>query len=130
MTRMDTVKVPFLQLIREETGFIGTAGTVTSLAAMAQGLTRFEHGKIHNFRLSYSKVKEIYSVISLLSTAERGRHIPFELSRLDIIVPGTLILAKLMEIFGFEEIVVSNYGLREGILIELYNSERQKENKK
>jgi len=42
-------------------------------------------------------------------------------------VPGTLILLKLMEIFNFKEITVSNYGLREGILIELYNKDEKKE---
>ncbi len=46
---------------------------------------------------------------------------PFDTSRLDIIVPGTLILLKLMETFGFNEITVSDYGLKEGILLELYS---------
>ena len=51
---------------------------------------------------------------------ERSKYIPFEPARLDIIVPGTLILLKLMSTFGFREVIVSNYGLREGILTELY----------
>ncbi|HDH04101.1 MAG TPA: Ppx/GppA family phosphatase [Nitrospirae bacterium] len=117
-----TVK-PFKKLFTRDTVFIGTAGTITALAAMSQNLTKFDHNKIHNFKLTIDNVKNIFSEISRLSSSERAGHIPFEPARLDIIVPGTLILFKLMEVFGFKEIRVSNYGLREGILINLYNKE-------
>ena len=114
----------YLKLISHDavkkTVFIGTAGTVTTLAAMSNKLKIFEHDKIHNTRLSRRKVKNIFSAIAPISSRERAKFIPFEPSRLDIIVPGTLILLKLMEFFNFKEITVSNYGLREGVLIELY----------
>jgi exopolyphosphatase/guanosine-5'-triphosphate,3'-diphosphate pyrophosphatase len=104
---------PFRKLSNGNTVFIGAAGTVTALAAMARHLTKYEHDKIHKFKLSIVSVRNISSTISVLTSKERARHIPF-------IVPGTLILLKLMEFFGFKEITVSNDGLREGILIELY----------
>ncbi len=113
---------PFLNEIQEGTKLIGTAGTITALAAMAQHLQKYEHDRIHNFRLTRDKVNSIYSDIAHITSEEREQHIPFEPARLDIIVPGTLILLKLMETFGFNELTVSNYGLREGILIDLYNS--------
>jgi exopolyphosphatase / guanosine-5'-triphosphate,3'-diphosphate pyrophosphatase len=111
---------------KPKTVFIGTAGTVTTLAAVTKKLKIFEHKKIHNTRLTRRKVKNIFSAISGISSRERGKFIPFEPSRLDIIVPGTLILLKLMEIFNFKEITVSNYGLREGVLIELYKNSEKK----
>ncbi|MBI5741773.1 MAG: Ppx/GppA family phosphatase [Nitrospirae bacterium] len=109
----------FIKRLNDTSLFIGTAGTVTSLSAIAGGLTEFEHRKIHRSRLTREKVNNIYSDISRITARERGEFIPFESSRLDIIVPGTLILLRLMEIFGFREITVSNYGLREGILVDL-----------
>ncbi|MDH4027517.1 MAG: Ppx/GppA family phosphatase, partial [Nitrospirota bacterium] len=111
----------FRKLIEDDTVFIGGAGTITALAAMAQRLTRYEHSMIHNFRLTRETVKELYCAISAVTSRERAEFIPFEPARLDIIVPGTLILFKLMETFGFNDILVSNYGLREGILIDLFN---------
>jgi len=121
---------PYLKLITQnsklKTVFIGTAGTVTTLAAIAKKLKVHEHKKIHAARLTKRKVKNIFSAISPISSRERRKFIPFEPSRLDIIVPGTLILLKLMEIFNFKEITVSNYGLREGILIELYKKSEKK----
>ena len=110
-----------------KTVFIGTAGTVTTLAAVSHKLRDFEHGRIHNTRLTLKKVKDIFSFIAPASSRERAGLIPFEPSRLDIIVPGTLILIKLMEFFSFREIIVSNYGLREGVLIDLYRKNEKKE---
>ncbi len=114
-------------LIKDSTVFLGTAGTVTALAAITQNLLLFDHNRVHNFILTLQKVRNISATISVLSSVEREKHIPFELSRLDIIVPGTLILLNLMEIFGFNEITVRNYGLREGILIDLYKKIAGKE---
>ncbi len=107
-----------------DTVFIGTAGTITTLSAVTQNLVTFRHDRIHKSRLRLDQVKGIYSAISVMPSMERARYIGLEPARLDIIVPGTLILLKLMEAFGFDEITVSNYGLREGILIDLYKKAR------
>jgi exopolyphosphatase/guanosine-5'-triphosphate,3'-diphosphate pyrophosphatase len=111
---------PFSKLFTKRTVLIGTAGTVTVLASMAQKLTVFDHSKIHNTKVSGNLIKNIYSRISTLTSVERTKLLPFEPARLDIIVPGTFILLKLIEEFGFQEVIVSNYGLREGLLLELY----------
>jgi len=117
-----TAAGPFRRRLNEDSLFVGTAGTVTTLAAISKRLKKFEHKQIHCSRVSLRKVKKIYSDISLINSRQRARFIPFEPSRLDIIVPGTLILLKFMETFGFREIIVSNYGLREGILVDLYKN--------
>ena len=115
----------FRKLFSKETVFIGTAGTVTALSAISQHLTKYEHNKIHNSRITIKKVRSIFSAISTIPAKERVKYHPLEQSRLDIIVPGTLILLKLMETFGFKEVIVSNYGLREGILIDLYDKNKK-----
>ncbi len=114
----------FEKLFSDRTVFIGTAGTVTALAAVNQGLTTYKHSKIHSSKIMIEKVKRIFSDISTITARERSKRFPFEPERLDIIVPGTLILLKLMEIFGFKKVMVSNYGLREGILLDLYRRKR------
>jgi len=111
----------FSRLVTQDTVLIGTAGTVTAIASISQGLTDFAHDKIHKCTLTIDKVRSIYADISAMSSEKRAKLIPFDLARLDIIVPGTLILLKLMETFGFLALTVSNYGLREGILIQMYN---------
>ena len=39
--------------------FVGTAGTITSLAAMAQKLSTYDPARIHNYRLQLSTIQEI-----------------------------------------------------------------------
>ena len=39
--------------------FVGTAGTITSLAAMAQKLPTYEPSRIHNYRVQLSTIQEI-----------------------------------------------------------------------
>jgi exopolyphosphatase/guanosine-5'-triphosphate,3'-diphosphate pyrophosphatase len=100
---------------------VGTGGTVTTLSAIAQGLDEFNQDKIHNSRLSLQKVSDIHTEISSISSVERAVKYPIlESSRLDIIVPGTLILNIIMMTFGFKEVIVSSNGLRKGLLIDLY----------
>lgn len=123
MQRMTAPVDYFKKLLSKDTVFIGTAGTVTALAAMAQNLVKFEHNKIHKFTLTLNDVSRIFATMSAASSENRARLIPFELSRLDIIVPGTLILLKLMESLGFKKMSVSNHGLLEGILLDLCNKE-------
>lgn len=113
----------FKPSLTKDTVFIGTAGTITALAAMAQDLTKFDHAKIHKYILNFDNVRKIYETISVISSGKRAQLIPFELARLDIIVPGTLILFKLMESLGFKEMSVSNHGLLEGILLDLCDKE-------
>jgi exopolyphosphatase/guanosine-5'-triphosphate,3'-diphosphate pyrophosphatase len=101
---------------------IGTAGTITTLSAVNLKLKSFEHSRIHNSRLTKQKASNIFSRICFITSEERAVLIPFEPERLDIIVPGTLILLKLMERFKSDEIIVSDYGVREGIILELFKS--------
>jgi exopolyphosphatase/guanosine-5'-triphosphate,3'-diphosphate pyrophosphatase len=116
----------FKNSFNKQTAFIGTAGTVTALSAIAQNLNHYDHKKIHNSKISRREIENIFSELSGISTRERIKYLPFEPTRLDIIVPGTLILFKLVDIFGFQEITVSNYGLREGILLSLYEKNNEK----
>ncbi len=96
---------------------VGTAGTITTLAAMAQQLTHYESARIHNYQLSLEKIKQLERELRIRTRSER-RDLPgLEPGREDVIVAGTVILRKVMQILGFQECLVSDYGLREGILV-------------
>lgn len=101
--------------------FIGTAGTITTLAAMSLKLTRFDHDMIHKSCLIRADIESIFDRIAHVRSDERAQYVPFEPERLDIIVPGTLILLTVMNLFQEGRILVSDNGLREGILIRLYH---------
>jgi len=109
------------------TTFVGTAGSITTLAAMAQKLTAYEPIRIHNYRLSLETIRGLEREI-LGRTKTQRREMPgLEAGREDVVVAGTLILRGAMETLGFSEGLVSDVGLREGILLDLAERLRQRD---
>ena len=104
---------------REEAQFVGTAGTVTTLAAIDLALVTYDRQKVRGHRLGLARVMELLDRLAALPLRER-RGIPgLESGRADIIIAGAAILAASMERLGYHELRVSDDGLREGILLDL-----------
>lgn len=101
------------------TTFVGTAGSITTLAAMAQKLKTYEPQRIHNYRLSLDTIRGIEQEILVRTKAQRREMPGLEAGREEVIVAGTLILRTIMETLGFWEGLVSDVGLREGIVLDL-----------
>src|SRR3990172_486239 len=97
--------------------FVGTAGTITTLAAIDQCLEKYEPDKINNYILKYAAIKKIYKHLASLHLRQREEILSLEKGREDIIIPGAAIVLKAMEAFGFSSITVSDAGLLEGILL-------------
>lgn len=97
--------------------FVGTAGTVTTLAALDQGLEVYDRTLINNATLSRPRVERLYRYLVGLTLKERQTVLNLEKGREDLIVSGALIAIAAMDEFGFEEIKVSYAGLLEGIII-------------
>ncbi len=95
---------------------VGTAGTITTLAAMAQGLMQYEPERIDRYTLSLTKLNQIAATLTRLPIAERKKLPGLNPARADVILAGALLLERFMNIYGFEKIVVSNRGLRHGVL--------------
>jgi len=103
---------------------VGTAGTITTLAAMDQRLAVYVPLRIHNYRLSMEAVRRILAELIARTHAQRRELVGLEPGREDLILAGTLILAESMERFGFAECLVSDYGLREGVLIDRWQKSK------
>jgi exopolyphosphatase/guanosine-5'-triphosphate,3'-diphosphate pyrophosphatase len=99
--------------------FVGAAGSITSLAAMAQQLPAYEPARIHNYLLHLETVN--YLTRQLLGRPKNERKgLPgLERGREEVIVAGALILATIMRTLGMTTVLVSDLGLREGVLIDL-----------
>ncbi len=99
--------------------FVGTAGAITSLAAMAQRLPTYEPVKIHNYQLKLETVKQLEQQLPSRSKAQRLGLPGLERGRADVIAAGAIILRTVMEALRQTECLVSDLGLREGVLIHL-----------
>lgn len=97
---------------------LGTAGTVTTLAALDQELTAYDPARVHGYVLARARVEQLLRRLAALSVAERAALPYLEPGRADLIVPGTAICLAAMDYFGASSLRVSEFGLREGILVE------------
>lgn len=112
------------QLIRRAFGdmpmvrLVGTAGTITTLAAMAQRLDRYDRAHVHNFELSFSMVKDLETDLLARTALDRLGMPGLEKGREHVIIAGAMILRRFMETFEFPSCLVSDFGLREGVLVD------------
>lgn len=97
---------------------IGTAGTVSTAAALHLNLSTYEPARIHDARVPRAAVESIARRLSGLSSAERRRLPTLERGREDVIVAGLAILRRILDVCGADEVRVSEYGLREGLIVD------------
>jgi exopolyphosphatase/guanosine-5'-triphosphate,3'-diphosphate pyrophosphatase len=99
--------------------FVGTAGTITCLAAMAQKLPTYEPARIHNYWLKLETVRELERTLLSRAKADRVGLPGLENNREEVIVAGAIILRTIMETLNRNACLVSDVGLREGVVIDL-----------
>jgi len=97
---------------------IGTAGTITTLAAMAQAMQEYDPRRIDGFVLTRQKLGEIIIDLRRRTIAERSELPGLSAARADVILAGALILETFLDIYKFPELMVSDRGLRYGVLEE------------
>jgi exopolyphosphatase/guanosine-5'-triphosphate,3'-diphosphate pyrophosphatase len=98
---------------------VGTAGTVTTLAALDLELPAYDAARVHGHRLRRATVERLLARLGALGVDERARLPCLEPGRADVIIPGIGICLATMTCFHRDTLVVSDRGLREGILCEL-----------
>ncbi len=97
---------------------VGTAGTVTTLAALDLALQTYEPERVQGHVLERPRVERLLKRLGQLPVAERATLPCLEPGRADLIIPGTAICLAAMDHFGLSFVTVSDFGLREGILVE------------
>jgi exopolyphosphatase/guanosine-5'-triphosphate,3'-diphosphate pyrophosphatase len=98
---------------------VGTAGTVTTLAALDLALPAYDPSRVQGHTLERGAVERLLAYLGGLTVAERGALPCLEPGRADLIVAGTAIVLATMDRGGVDQLVVSDWGRREGILIGL-----------
>ncbi len=93
---------------------VGVAGTITTVAAVLQGLDAYDHDRIHHARLPVAEVQALTDRLLAMTVAERERyHIPP--GRSDVIGAGALILARVLRRTRVDALLVSDSDILDGI---------------
>jgi exopolyphosphatase/guanosine-5'-triphosphate,3'-diphosphate pyrophosphatase len=94
---------------------IGLAGSVTTVAAIALNLSRYEPERIHHARVSTVDVARITAEL-LASTRERRLAIPvMHPGRADVIAAGALILRTILDRTAAPAVIASEHDILDGI---------------
>lgn len=98
---------------------VGTAGTATSMAAIAQALPRYERDRVNGFTMSVEAVTQQLARLLSLSLAERRMLPGLPPQRADVIAAGVAIFARLLQKVRARDFMVADCGVRWGMAYEL-----------
>ncbi len=99
----------------EAHSFVAVAGSATTVAAMALQLPHYDADAIHLTRLSLQQVSAVSEAFLSMSSAERAA-LPFmHPGRVDVIPAGALILRRVMERAGLQQVLISEHDILDGI---------------
>lgn len=101
---------------REARRLVGLAGSVTTVAAVELGLTEYDRDRIHHFVLTRDAAEDVFRTLATESRADRLHNPGLEPERADVIVAGAAILVAVMRYFDFQECLVSESDILDGLV--------------
>jgi exopolyphosphatase / guanosine-5'-triphosphate,3'-diphosphate pyrophosphatase len=95
---------------------IGTAGTVWTMGAIELGVDPSESERIDHFRLTRQAAEDIFRTLATEPIARRRHNPGLEPGRVDVIVGGVIVIVTIMRHWGFDELLVSEADILDGIV--------------
>jgi exopolyphosphatase/guanosine-5'-triphosphate,3'-diphosphate pyrophosphatase len=94
---------------------VGLAGSVTTVTAIALGLPEYDPRQTHHARVPIAGVRRVTDQLLSQTRQERAAIPSLHPGRVDVIGAGALILERLMDRFGLDELVTSEHDILDGI---------------
>jgi exopolyphosphatase/guanosine-5'-triphosphate,3'-diphosphate pyrophosphatase len=94
---------------------VGLAGSVTTVAALALGLERYDAERIHQARISLQDVAKVTDDLLTATRAQRLAMPVMHPGRADVIGAGALILRVIMDRAGAGSVIASEHDILDGI---------------
>ena len=108
-----------LPTVGEARTLVGVAGTITTVAAVELGLATYDPAAIHHFHLTRDAVEDVFRTLATEARADRIHNPGLEEARADVIVGGCCVLVAILRRFGFDELVVSEADILDGLVLSL-----------
>jgi exopolyphosphatase/guanosine-5'-triphosphate,3'-diphosphate pyrophosphatase len=103
-----------IPMLRDASTLVGLAGTVTTVAAVEQGIP-YDRDRIHHFRLTRAAAEDVFRTLALEPASERCHNPGLEPERVDVIVGGVIVLVSILRAFDFDEVLVSENDILDGL---------------
>ena len=98
---------------------VGLAGTITTVAAVEIGLATYDRDAIHHFVLTRDAAEDVFRTLATEPLADRIHNPGLEEARADVIVGGCCVLVALFRRLGFDEMIVSEADILDGLALSL-----------
>ena len=103
--------------------WVGVAGTMTTLAALAQKMTTYDSDAIHLSRVSFDELLPVCAELLAMTREQRAALGPMHEGRVDVIGGGALIVQELAGVLGekagITDMVVSEHDILDGIALSI-----------
>jgi exopolyphosphatase/guanosine-5'-triphosphate,3'-diphosphate pyrophosphatase len=103
----------------EAATFVGVAGTITTVAALALGLAEYDRNKVHGARITAAQVDQVTDWLLAATRAERSARTVIEPGRVDVIGGGALVLRTVLHEVGADAVIASEHDILDGIVLSL-----------
>jgi exopolyphosphatase/guanosine-5'-triphosphate,3'-diphosphate pyrophosphatase len=101
---------------------IGSGGTFATAAAMRQARRGSLNQPIQGTEVGREELEDLIATLSGMSPEQRQQVPGLPAERADIIVAGLVVAAELLDILESSSVRINQYGLREGLLLDLVAS--------
>ena len=102
--------------VRTAATLIGVAGTVSTMAMVEQGLAEYDRDRVHHFRLTRAAAEDVFRTLATEAIADRRHNPGLEPGRVDVIVGGAAILVSILRALNFDEVLVSEADILDGLV--------------
>lgn len=99
---------------------VGSSGTISTVAAMILCRRGESKKNLNGVTFSRDELEDLVEEIVSTDADERHELDGLDLKRVDIIVGGVLLLSEIFNAFDLEEMVISDFALREGVLFDRF----------
>ncbi|KUH69959.1 exopolyphosphatase [Mycolicibacterium novocastrense] len=103
--------------------WVGVAGTMTTLSALAHKMPVYDSDAIHLSRVPFAELLSVCEGLIAMPRAQRAQLGPMHEGRVDVIGGGAIIVEELADALrqraGIEELVVSEHDILDGIALSI-----------
>jgi len=97
-------------------------GAVTNLTAVSYAMAKYDPDKIQGTVLTRGEIDRQIELYRTTALDKRGAIVGLQAKRADVILAGVCIVRTVMDMLGKNELMVSDRGLRHGLLVERFGS--------
>jgi exopolyphosphatase/guanosine-5'-triphosphate,3'-diphosphate pyrophosphatase len=103
--------------------WVGVAGTMTTLSALAQKMTTYDPQAIHLSRVGFTELLVVCDELIGMTRAQRAALGPMHEGRVDVIAGGAIVVEELAYVLGrragIDELIVSEHDILDGIALSI-----------